>query len=690
LEFFGGCQGTKSPKKIGEAATEKVDPYLHQASKYSYPDPFKKIQDVLKMPKPPIIAHKRTIKDFFGEPTKRSKHASTLAGLDGLVDGLVDGLDAEPQFRQFGPFLIHVSTLRPNTRITTQHEETETTTFEDGSTKTVTITTTTSCEVVPRHPPPPVAQPPPVAVEGEDEEEEEEDEPEEPEEEEFAETRAQTIERLTDMLRTFDYNAMKSFNTRMIAKDRKLLIEECAANGLVPCTVGSCRSVKEKNCFTPSGLRTFLCKMCQSASGKARTALQMFERSLQLAQRIDKLPVVRDTGKKEDAFVRWLVKKLESEFNFIVMPEFRRTDIIFQLKTSTDTDQWLRLQIKTAIMREQGNAIFNHCFGYGVGDELEADNDKNRMLVLCALIELQENDDDDTSTKLEISGSPKLWLLDGADVPANQMVTSMHNSAILCPTTLHKSCLSINTVLEKLSSACTGHTASFYPLTNESEAWCDLENKDQRREAFTMLSFLHVGQGFEINFPTGNSSAVDSMLNLNDGCGPVDSQHKGMNVKSNGIFMAGVFHNEKGIDARPYGDWHGIGRLVYQLIVKDGPHGDFYLLYGVVPREELVKPRRSSKDHDVTNTIFTTRDEKTGLVNFPGKTSIHIPLGKYSKWLTGREKPPDLCLQTEWLEEGTSFGLRAPLNITPETGKDARLTIEVLNEIAHVARVPMF
>jgi len=484
-------------------------------------------------------------------------------------------------------------------------------------------------------------------------------------------TRASQIEALTAELRQFDDNALKNGKTQMSARDRALLIQNCELVGVLPCTMGSCRKVKELDCFSPSGRKQFLCMACQSRSGRSATALYKFKRSLQLSRLMDDRPNVKDNGGKEDAFVEWMLPYLESKFRVIVMPEFRKADLIFQLKGATNPDEWLRLQVKTGELDARGHVTFSNCLGYGSGPK--DDNAQNRMLVLCARTQ--------TNVEKSIVGTPTLWLLDGARIPTDTMNTSRKDPTILCHKTLHEPCISMASVLDRLSKACTDTT---YPTTTYNSAWCDLEWDTQRKEAFGMLAFLHVGQGFKIEFPNGNQSTVDSKLDLNDGNGAVESQHKTLNPKNGHVLVS---HSDKGVVQRPYGAWDGIGRLVPQLIVKDGSGGDFYLLYASIPKKALTKPRRLSNGHSVQNTVFATRDEKSGLINFSGKGCIHLPLGRYSQWLTGK-KAHKLNKPTEWLEEGTEFGLRKPLKITPETGPDARLTVEVLDEIAYIAKRP--
>ena len=499
--------------------------------------------------------------------------------------------------------------------------------------------------------------------------------------EEKTETRASQIEALTAELRQFDDNALKNATTLMSARDREMLIRNCKSIGVLPCTMGSCRKVKELVCFSPYGRKRFICMACHSPSGESATALYKFKRSLQLSRLIDERPDVRDTGGKEDAFVEWMLPYLESKFRVRVMPEFRRTDLIFQLKETTNPNAWLRLQVKTGKLNSEGQTTFHQCFGYGAGPK--DDNAQNRMLVLCARIQ--------TNAEQNIVGTPTLWLLDGSRIPSDLMNTSQKDPTILCPTTLHEPCISVESVLDRLCKACTDKdeagvsTLTTYPTTTYESAWCDLELDNQRKEAFGMLAFLHVGQGFKIEFPNGNQSAVDSKLDLNDGDGAVESQHKTLNPKKDG--HVSVCHSDKGVDCRPYGAECGIGRLVPQLIVKDGPDGDFYLLYASIPRKALTEPRRLSNGHSVQNTVFATLDEKSGLINFPGKSAIHLPLGRYSQWLTGK-KAHEPNLKTKWLEAGTEFGLRKPLKIKPETGPNARLTVEVLDEIAYIAKRP--
>ena len=411
------------------------------------------------------------------------------------------------------------------------------------------------------------------------------------------------MDTLTAVLGRLDDDALANGRTQIDVKACGELVLRAAAIGAVPCTRGSCRNVKPKSAFTARGVNKCWCKQCNSRAGQRATAEWQFERDVKLARLIDKRPKVRNTVAIEDAFTRWLHPRLKAaKLSVGVAGEFRRHDMLYRLKRAIKAVLW-RLQLKAATLGEDGYATFTDTFRYGAG-ESAAKNAEHAMPVLCGLIKI----DDATG---DVVGTPKLWLVDGRKIPTSTIHTSASDSSMLCfgKNTELKS-MSLEDVIQQL---CEWADESHFPSTTYAAAWCDVEMVKHRKELFGMYAFRCVDERYEIWWPKGNQTCIDSWLDV--GQGSLETQNKTM--ASNG--EVAICCRNNGVSARPYDAGCGIKQLVAQLVVKSGEN--FYLLYAALSLDELTEPRRFSTRHDEKNTVFATRNA-AGQVEYPGRGKI--------------------------------------------------------------------
>lgn len=492
-----------------------------------------------------------------------------------------------------------------------------------------------------------------------------------------------TRESLTTLLRALDAEALSKNKSQMDRKAKKALVAAAAAIGAVPCTLGSCRQVKRIADFAAlSGVNSCWCRACNSTKGQARTRKWRSKRKKVVADAIAAKPEVKNTGATEDELADWLKPALEAlKWEVFVMQEFRKADMIVR-RVAWQKNMWLRIQLKASGAFDKKGVLkidvgktrtFNHCHGYGTG-ESKASNAANRMAIVCGVFHATPDRSGEDET-------PRLWLVDGSKVPLGSaaMHTSKSDPTVLCPETLCRKSIKVETLSAALDKA---YEANVYQLTTYAAAWCDITQKNQRKEAFGMLAFRNVG--FSLNLPTGNSTSVDATLDLLDGNGALNGQHKTMRMPGGKV---DTFCSYKGVVARQYHELDGIARLVPQLVVRQSDDVDtteFFLVYAAIPLAALIKPRRSSLKHGGVQTVFATADGK-----HLGRGSISMPLGKYAPWLTGKPavKDKDLNLANDWLVG--ELGLRKPLKISPECeGPHARLTQARLFEISYKAVRP--
>lgn len=416
-----------------------------------------------------------------------------------------------------------------------------------------------------------------------------------------------------------------------------------------------CKTFFNKDCNKKDGLNSFCKNCCNGAGKRAAVAAGVKRKAAALSIQGTQEPGF-DRCDVENRAMKWVQTWLHEHFNrrgieVEILPEFRRADFAIRFK-EWPPDTYLPVQLKSDSERHvdgklKANNSQNYRFGGG-SVQFQNCTGYNDMMMFFV------------KTRMDDAGNMMhtFWWCTGDKVQKQKVSEGSSNG-------MHQN----NGYKETTGSLLISKTAAISPEELKTfpsllfdafcsnvhlrctweELWLNVRGVSQRKEVAGMLALSQVG---DLQIQPGNQTSIDCIF-----CSKA-TQVKTPYWKTGRALLAHEVHGLR----QPYNEEDGIEQVVEPFILCSD--GVFYLLYALQPVDVLLK-----------HGLFASKTH-------PGQTTITIPWGQYTEWITG-DKPREKREQTAWIAE-TTYSWRKPVRLTP----DKWLSADLLHEVAHTAARP--